>query len=340
MSLLNLFRKKNGLTVGIDLGVETIKVVVIHSDQQHLSLVSHAVLNIDDPRVKYLLRQSNVTHGDVRIGFKDPKLKIREVSIPSVPDHEVSQVLQWSIKELIKSPLEDYLFQFYKLENASTSLETREDPYIVFGTEKDFFKEHVGSMKRLKVPKPSVIEPHAQSLANCVQFNYTLGERDRVALLDVGNTSTFFMVSSTQGVHFYRTFSGACGQSLAMQLSLDLGISTKEAEQRIKGFGQVSPGKSAPAMEAPFEHFFSKLALELQYSLENYISRYSKDPITKVFVTGSASGIPGILEHVKEVMKMDPEYLDAFKKIDLTGAEQELLKQDRIFYGVAVGLAL
>jgi Tfp pilus assembly PilM family ATPase len=324
--------------VGIDISAEQLKMVCLLPKGAGYKLVAHALVDRnDESALQEMLRHRAIRQGFARFSIRDPNIKIRKVSTPIVPKQELEEVIKWSLKEVVKVSLEDHIFRYYPL---SGEPDAKKQSFLVFAMERGKLQEQLIELQKLGFGHPQVIEPHVQAMTNCIVYNYELENTDRYAVLVFDKTLSYFAVISAEGILFHRTFSGVHTGILIAELSAELGIDPLQAEKCLDSGCEDIATEQQAKLTRILSHFFSKMAVEIQYSRDSYLAQFPGQMINHVLLAGEGVGLKGLQSHVEETLQVPTSKLEAFKKIDVSTFPSEEIDNAAMYYGVAIGLAL
>lgn len=335
------FGKKQGsLTVGIDCGTESLKMVCLEKEEKAYRLVAHGLWmlsnDFDFSRVAPL---PTMKQASWRVNIEDPSLKIRRVRVPVVPEDERLAVISWSLNEVLKAPMDQFQIRYKPL-----SIET--DPhwqsYLAFVIEKSAVERRLAELKRLGIKSVDIMEPAVPALARILLQNLSFETEEAVALIDFGNQSSLFLLADRNGLLFSRPLSGITGQSLTRQISRDLAIREEEAEVLKRNYRCSTPEGQAPAkLKFSITNFLSRLSLEIQRSLDASLSQIGSDKVLRIYLSGGGALLDGLQSYLEETLKVPTERLDPFHRINtklFDNTDQWELR--RHFLGLALGLAV
>jgi Tfp pilus assembly PilM family ATPase len=290
-------------STGIDITSKDIKMVCLTVKDKQFQLTTQADLPLSDTTsISKVMSNPACRRGVVRFSLHDSSIKIRKITVPTVPQEELEEVIRWALKDALKTPVESHTLRYYPLSGAPE----KQQSYLAIAVERKRLQEQLIELQKRGISHPQWIEPSVQALANCINYNYEPNTTDRIAVIHLDDSLAYCMVVSYDNLIFYRTFSRVSGSNQATDLT----------------------------------QFFSLLMVEIQYSYENYLAQFKEQPITSVILSGEGANLPGLQQHVEETLQVPCQTLEAFKKIILTEQQRTELTEKQAQYGVAVGLAL
>ncbi len=317
------------LSVGIDLGTESVKVVCLSALRGEYELVSFGQIsqkNTDDLRA--FLQNPQLDGASLRVSMRDNLYKSKKLELPPGPEEELNQMLGLSLGPSLGGPVEDYVLRYQPLQK------------IVLISEKaqlDSFKQELQGMG---IGDIDVLEPRVNALAMSAVYNHPFNNAiQRQAVVDIGHGSALFLVASPEGLLFSRNLSDASGRDLLNQVALSCGVPFEEA-MRLRDADSDFLTLKNPNAKTPIIQWLYKVAVEIQNSVESYQLQFPKDKVTDLLITGGASKTSGIIGYVSDTLKIPVSPLRAFRQINTSGFSGADFEQIEHSYGVAVGLAL
>lgn len=326
-------------SVGIDLGATNVKVICFQKTEFGRELKAHGFFKRDNPKALVSsLKVKEILSGSLRVNLDDPSVRIRQVFLPQVPKEELPEIIKWACKDLVTGPVDDYVYRYHV---TSGDGESNKIPYLIYAVPRSVVQQYLDSLNEMGLMRPSVVEPNSSALALDFLHNYSLGKNQRVILINLGGSSSHFMVVGFEGLLFSRPFGNISGSALTKQISRNLGVSEAQAENfKILGENGVKQEQKS-GFKNTVSNFFTSTVLEIQRSLDLYQTQITGPTIEKIYFTGGTALLEGFAPYVSKTLNMRVEMLDPFEKIDLGEfAGTEVLKKNRNFYGIACGLAL
>lgn len=336
-SFLNM--RKERWSVGVDLGTEHIKVACLAKNEGHYQLMAHAFFKRENKEgIQEAFRHPEIRTGEIRVSIEDPTMKIRKVDLPQAPEEEMNEIVKWGLNDVLRESLENYLFRYYPLPGEPSE---KGKPYLVFAIQKEKLQQHLSALKELGLLRPQIIEPQIHALSLSVAYNYERTKEDCYALIDFGKSLTYFAVIFSDALLFCRPLGDISGEALTLQISRDLGINKEDAAHyKVSSVKANIPQTQAATLKDTMNHFFSKVSIEVQRSMDNYFVQFPNQPITHLLLTGGGAQLSGLVKHIEETLKVPTSLLETFQKIDITRFRSEDLEEKKHYYGVATGLAL
>src|SRR4051812_14301744 len=119
--------------IGLDIGTNAVRVADVEfNDTIVLRAFGQVALPLDamregevlDPAavtaaIQRLWRELGLKKGEVRVGIAGPRVIVRTVDLPSMPDADLASAIRFQAQELIPIPLDDAVLDFQVLESVA-----------------------------------------------------------------------------------------------------------------------------------------------------------------------------------------------------------------------------
>jgi len=160
------------------------------------------------------------------------------------------------------------------------------------------------------------------------------GQVETVALLDIGESVSTFMIIANKSPRFTRDiFVG--GIDFTKRISNTLGISLEEAEEL-----KCQPAKRASEVKAACESTLMNIVQELRLSIDYFSTEKSKE-VNKLLVTGGGSLLDGIVDILGNNLELEVESWNPLNALAVPSEiDADELNKKAFQLGVAFGLAL
>ena len=332
-------------TIGLDLGKKSLKVICLDRlEDNSYQLLKYILIPYDKDlsEAKDKLEGIEFKKSDLRVNIEDSSLKIRRLDLPQMEEDEIPEAVKWGLKNVIKDDLETYEFRYVKIEKEDLRLDNK-IPVVVFALKKDAIAKQMKMLTQLGINSAKIVEPDAGALS--VVFDYILGKprEDINVLIDLGYSMSLFTVMGKGSMLFSRPLNGCADVDFMDQVSRDLGFS----EEKKKEFSsQYFREKECAGKECEEKlnntksHFFSKLAIEIQRSMDGYMLMFEQKKIAKIYLSGGGAYYEGLNEYLGKTLGVEVQLFDPFQKFNLGEIDKNELDRQKSIYTVACGLAI
>ncbi len=225
--------------------------------------------------VQYI-KQNNLKKYACIVVLEEKKYRLIQLAAPPVEDDELKSAVRWSIKDLIKYPVEDAVIDVFRVPVQ----ENREGKVYVVAAPKAEIQQTVDLIRKAGL-KLQAIDIEELSLGDIIeQMNiYQRG----VAVLHLD--------SSNGAINLY--------SNSALYLSRKIDAGMKQLEQAL-----------AQEDTTQAESIYESIILELQRSLDYYESEFARPPITKLIVAPKHPILQGFCDHVSSHMGLTVELIN------------------------------
>lgn len=325
-NIINKIRDKfarEKISVGLDIGKQTVKVVKLKSIKGKLELLNFDYQIVNSGIDKVLRDIKNSWSIDTaNIGFSGPATVIRYVNFPRMNPAEFKQALKYEAKKHIPFPITEVNCDGYILKDG---LADNKMFVLIAAVRKEIVNERLKLMGDLGI-KVNIIDMASLALSNAFTFNYTDAPelKDKsVALLNIGLSLINLNILENGIIHFSR------------DINFDLN-SIVSADTN----PQPAPTVQQGAIVENVNSSLGRLADEIKPSFDYYESQKGVS-IGKIFLSGETNKVVGFKEKLSEGLGVAVEYWDPLHRLDIAkGLDTTKLKGVASQLGIAIGLAL
>jgi type IV pilus assembly protein PilM len=353
--MVQLFSKS---IVGVDIGTFSIKVVEVSLNKKKYNLDNygeilaasiggHSFRAFD--KSSLLLSVSQIAQA-IRSTLDEAEIKTKKAvfalpdfstfftnfSLPPMSNKELTQAVEFEAKRYVPIPLKDLILD-WRIVNEGRDKNGEEKVDIVLAAvPKDIVEQYKDIATRAGLDLVA-LEAEMFGLVKI----YGNSEKP-VAVLDIGAQSTTVNIIDNDILKFSYSFDVAGNQltkELSQTLDVDMvkaeeskvkqGISTKEAQKVING-------KSTKDV---LGHYIDRIINESRTVFNNF-ERSNEREISKVYLVGGSSLLPGLKEHFSEILGKETEIGNPFNKVSYPPLLKETLEDKGPIFSVVLGTAL
>lgn len=329
--------------IGLDIGPEDVKIVCLETIENGYKLSGYGFFSFggDAQKLSNFIKGSSIPSGEIRINIEDPSLKIRRIDLPQMTEDEIDEAVKWGMKDVIDGNVEDFSFNYIKIDESDLKLSGKL-PLIVFALKTSSIEQRERFIREVGIRSPKVIEPNASALASIFEHSYGPNRDKPVAIIDIGRLFSVFTVIGRKGLVFSRPLTACTVNNLTEQIVRDLGINTEQAKElRRKYFQHDMIDESFKTrLENTISQYFSRVAIEVQRSLDGFSLVFGKQKIIDVYLCGGGSLYSGLPEYLKQTVGGDFTVFDPFVKIDTNQFSPGPFDTKKTLFAVAAGLAV
>jgi type IV pilus assembly protein PilM len=335
------------MSVGIDIGSKTIKIVELSRDGDRYHLRASGVVSYkgvspeqthDDKElvplvesIKKLYKEAKIGSREVVISLPEQNVFTRVIKFPLLTDAEIASAVKWESEQYIPIPMNEAVVQHQIIERR----EDKSPGYI--------------SVLLVATPK-SVVERYAR-LMELSGLNLVVVESEMLALVrslapedqssvivNFGARSTNIGISKNGLLNFSRSIPVA-GEALTRAVAQKLGLDEQQAEEYKRTYG-LSPSQLEGKVRNALDPVFRMVSEEVKKAIHFYQSE-SEDPSPKsVILCGGTSGMPEITSSFTKFLGLEVVVGNPFAKVEVSPEAVSSLAGYAQLYSTAVGLAL
>ncbi|MFA5089261.1 MAG: type IV pilus assembly protein PilM [Candidatus Omnitrophota bacterium] len=338
--------KSSESSVGLDIGVDSCKMVEIVKSGNSFELINWAIepiVNNDKKAVikRIMSKLKNPSRAPFTGVFGKGTL-IRYIDMPKMSIEDLRKSLSFESDKYFPFAKDQIYTDCYI---QGTNERENKVSVLVAAAKKEIIDERVRLLIDLGLQSEFIgVNPIAlanvfHSLGHCDQSQKeaVTGKVDpsaALAVLDMGETVSNLMILQNNMPRFTRDIYIG-GKELSQRISNALGVSLEEAE-RIK---RNPAGKKEEILNTS-ESSLLNLIAEIRLSFDYFTTEHNCH-ITKMFLTGGSSMLEGIIEFFNKNLEITAEKWDPLACLKLSSAVPlSAVKNDAGRLGVALGLAL
>lgn len=336
--------------VGLDIGSSSIKAVELRRSRSGIEL-AHVGLEPLGPDIvvdSMIVDSVSVSTAIAKV-FTDAAIKgktvatavsghsviVKKIPMQPMSDQELAETIQMEAAAHIPFDIADVNIDYQIL---SDDAESPQMDVLLVAVKKDKILNYTHVL-RTAGKEASVVDIDAFALQNCYEFNYDPSPSSTVALLNLG--ASVMNINIVKGVTplFTRDVSvGGNQYTDALQKELDLSFEDAERLKLGERVGTVSEEAVVPILQQVTEI----IVLEIQKTFDFFRATAAGEHIERIYIAGGSSGVPGLMEALRQEFSLPVEVLNPFQKIESGAAAPgaEMLEKNAGQLAVAVGLAL
>ncbi len=358
MAFFSSLFKKELSVLGIDIGSSAVKIVQIKKKRGRAVLETYGELALGPyagievgratslpadkqiEAIKDILREAKTTTLICGAALPLSSSLIFFISIPPVPEKQISDVVSIEARKYIPVPLNEVLLDYsvipreetYVTEDESTKTEKQGHDVLVVAIHNDYINSYQSIMSGSALA-PSFYEIEIFSSIRAV-LDQGVGTS---MIIDMGARSTKLYIVE-RGMLRSSHIINRGSQDITLALSKALSISVGEAEtmKRTRGLkGGPEYKELTEIITVNLDYMF----YEANAALLNYQKKYSKN-VNKVVLTGGGVLLKGFTDLAKISFQTDVIYADPFSKLETPAFLTEEFAQAGPEFAVAIGVAL
>jgi type IV pilus assembly protein PilM len=344
---------KNKLTLGLDIGSSSVKLVHLKDRKGGYALqawgsaplppeaiVDGALMNSAAivQAIQELLGQQKVKQKEAAIGVRGHSVIIKKISLPRMTQEELDESIQWEAEQYIPFDVKDVNIDTQILARESDA--TGQMDVLLVAAKKDMINDYVAVCAEAGLTA-TVVDVDAFAVQNAFEANYQVTPGQPVVLINVGAAVSNINIVVDGNAAFTRDITMG-GNAFTEEIQKQLNISYEEAEA-LKVGGQGETDAVVPQeVERVIQGVADQMGGELQRSLDFYAATAGDARIGRVYLSGGTARIPALFKVIEQRAGVPVEILNPFKSIEIDEARFDPAQMQQVAPAavVAVGLAL
>jgi len=353
--MVQLFSKS---IVGVDIGTFSIKVVEVSLNKKKYNLENYGeilaasigghsfrafdksslLLSISQisQAIKALLEEAEIKTKKAVFSLPDFSTFFTNFSLPPMSNKELTQAVEFEAKRYVPVPLKDLILD-WKIVNEGRDKNGEEKLDIVLAAvPRTIVEQYKEIAKRAGLDLIS-LEAEMFGLVNIYK-----DEKEPVAVLDIGSQSTTVNIIDNSILKFSYSFDVA-GNQFTKELSQVLDVDIVKAEENKVKHGiseeeneKVFNGKSTKEI---LSHYIDRIVNESVIVFNNFEKSNGRQ-ISKVFLVGGSSLLPGLMTYFEEKTRKRTEIGNPFKNISYPPLLKDTLEDKGPIFSVVLGTAV
>ena len=233
------------------------------------------------------------------------------LKVPAIAKSKRDQIVRFEAQQNIPYPLHEVVWDYQVVQDDGGEFE------VALAAIKLEIVEQMCGLMAANGLSVNLVSPSSTAQINA--FFHQFGETDEPALLlNLGAKSSNLLFLDGTSYHI-RNISLA-GNNLTQSIAEAKSGSFAEAEAaKIEAFSGSDDEEVSKATEA----FVRKLSMEITRSIVNFRRQSGAEKVSRVYLTGGGSLIPGLAEALSEKLKIEAELIDAFAALELGAGVDE-----------------
>ncbi len=338
------------ITVGLDIGFSTIKVVALEKDKQFKlfslgsvktptpGLVSDAEVDIEavSSVIRKLFTATKIEQHEVNVALPESKVFTRVIDdLPYLSDSELTPAIKYASEEFIPMPLTDVNLNWQVLFRSKEKGANARTVVMVIASPKNMVNKYLKALVGAGI-RPKIMETDAIATSRSLVGNNPFSPSTLIVQL---NAATTDFAAISKGLIWVTRSISTGGMALTRALAQNFSFEFSQAEEYKKVYGLLEDQLEGKVFES-IKPIMEIIVGEAKRVVQAYNAKYPQEEIKRVVLSGGGAKMPGVVIYFAnklglEVQEADPWYLIGKDKVLVSK-----LAQDAPSYSVAVGLAL
>lgn len=335
------------MSVGLDIGSKTIKMVELAKDGGKWKLRSSGIVgysgnsieHMKDEKeltalsglIKKLHKESNVSSKEIAISLPEPQVFTRTIKFPLLTDQEVASAVKWEAEQYIPIPINEAIIQHQILERRENT-SPPEVLVLLVAAPRILVEKYVKATQTAGLTVVAV-ETALMALVR------SLAPADQTVLLvDFGARSTDIAIAKNGLLSFSRSVPTA-GEAFTRAVAQSLGVETKQAEEYKRTYG-LSGSQLEGKISGALGPIFRLVADEIKKAIQFYQTEEKGGSPQAVVLSGGTSGLPEAISTLSKSLGIEVVVGNPFSKILIDPETAKKIAPYAPLYSIALGLAL
>jgi type IV pilus assembly protein PilM len=354
--------------VGLDIGTQSIKIIVLEKKKNHwrlkdLRYQKFASAAEEDPLAyeKWIADTLTAAVAEMNIGgswasspLSGTQVALRKMTFPDIPLDEVKEAVRYQGKTVFPFVLDNAVIDVTQV-GKYTDKEGPKQEVLVGAAIREQVQQRLNLLNQVNL-RPYCLSLVPLALSKIYLLNKNRPPEESVALIDIGaHTSTIAMVQKEQVV-FSREI-GIGGETLTETL-IDLSrlnqpggmLSYAEAELIKQKYGipldgvegeQTEEGIPLETIRDGFMPLIDRLIMEIDRSFGYFKTQAENQNIDRIFLSGGGSLLKGLSKAIERSFNLPTSYYELGDSLEIDQAvDRETFIQQAPLFIIPLGLAL
>lgn len=339
------------ITVGLDIGFSTIKVVSLAKEKESSKLISLGSIAAPTPgmlsdndsdlgvvatNIKKLLSATQISEKEIIAALPESKVFTRVIDdLPYLTDNELSSAIRYAAEEFIPMPLIDVNLNWQVLLRSDGKSKETKTVVLVVASPKNIVSKYIKVLEMATV-RPKALETETIAVTRSLVGNNPFSPS--TLIIQLGATTTDFALVSKGLIWLTRSISTG-GMALTRSLAQHFNFEMSQAEEYKKVYGLLEDQLEGKVFES-LKPIADIIVGESKRMIQAFETKYPQNPIKRVVLSGGGAKMPGLVIYFANNLELEVQEADPWYSIVKDKNLTSKLSQDAPSYSVAVGLAL
>ncbi len=335
------------MTVGLDIGSKTIKMVELSQEAGVFRLKSSGIVGYkgtspdmaNDEKelvniaevIKKLHKEAKVSSRDIAIALPEPMVFTRTINFPFLTDQEITSAVKWEAEQYIPIPINEAIVQHQILERREDVTPAKVEVLLVAAPKT--LVEKYSRLVEMAGLRLAVVETELMALVR------SLAPMDQTTLLvDFGARSTDIAIARKGLLYFSRSIPTA-GEAFTRAIAQGLGVDEIQAEEYKRAYGlsgQQLEGKIKKALDP----IFKLVSEEIKKAMHFYQSEEKGELPSSIILSGGSAAMPEAASSLTKLLGIEVIVGNPFTKVEVAPEAVQALSGFAPLYSISVGLAM
>lgn len=334
------------MTVGIDIGSKTIKIVELQKDGNSFSLVSSGIASyserpidkIEDEKelsaisavIKKLHKETRITKRNVGISLPENAVFTRTIKFPLLTDQEIASAVKWEAEQYIPIPISDAVVQHKIIERSETT--SPPSVLVLLIAAPNALVEKYVRLFQIAGLTVDFVESELLALVRSLA-----PDKQTVLLLDFGAKNTDIAIAKNRSLVFSRSLPVG-GDAITRSIAQGIGVDPVQADEYKKSYG-LSPTMLEGKIGQVIKPVVGGIIDEIKKAIHFYQTEGKNPSPTSIILSGGSAGLTDLVPLMTKQLNIEVVVANPFAGLKIDPSSQKTISDYAPLYSVAVGLA-
>lgn len=338
------------ISVGLDIGVSSIKVVSLAKDKDQFKLISlgsivspkPGILSDSDSdlealteAIKKLFLAANIGGREVVIALPESRVFTRVIDdLPFLSDSELASAIRYAAEEFIPMPLSEVNLNWQILLRSDGKSKDNKTVVLVIASPKRAVAKYMKVLSMVGL-HPKALETEVIAITRSLVGSNPFSPS--TLIMQLGATTTDFATVAKGLIWLTRSISTG-GMALTRALAQHFSFEINQAEEYKKVYG-LSEDQLEGKVFGALKPVVDIIVGEAKRVIQAFETKYPQNPIKRVVLSGGGAKMPRLVIYLASSLELEVQEADPWYSVVKGKALAGKLSQDAPAYSVAVGLA-
>lgn len=338
------------VSVGLDLGTSTIKVVALTKvDKQKYRLLSVGSVacppggllsesKIEQEAVaqaiKKLFKDVKISSSEVRVALPESQVYTFVIETPALSEKELTSSIRWEAEQYIPVPLDDVVLDWKILIQGKNANEKNQ---VLLVAAPKRITEKYQKVLELAGITPLSLETELISASRCLIS--TVPQLKTVMVVNMGGGTCDFSILDNNVLLFTRSV-GTGGNAMTRAIMQDLSLEESQAQQYKKQYG-LEKDQLEGKVAASLKPLIDSIIVEMQKGIAFFKEKHAKEKLDVVLLSGGLSLMPGLVSYLASELGVETQIGNPLTYVEVDKKNtSNFTPVESCVYTVAIGLAM
>lgn len=339
-------------TLGIDIGISTIKAVVLSHKTKPVSLISLGRIASPQPGIisdaeldmeavsnalKSLVNEVKApSSANVIFSLPESRIFTRVVyDLPYLTDNELTQAIKYAAEEFVPMPIQDVNLNYQVIYRSPKKDAQSRTIVFVVATPKSLVNKYIAILDKADL-KPYAIE--TEMIATTRMLTSGNPYAPTSLIIHMGTTTTNFAIVS-EGLIFLTRSIGTGSLALTRTIAQSFDFEIAQAEEYKKVYGLMEDQLEGKLFQT-LKPIMEVISNEAKRVIQSHEMQNRQRPVKLVILSGGGAKLPGVIKYFTNNLGLEVQESDPWQGIAVDPNLKSKIMADGPSYAIAAGLAL